>query len=212
MSVKIYVPCDAAAVSVGADAVAKSVAEEIAARRLNATLVRNGSRGMFWLEPLVEVETPQGRIAYGPVSVDSVAGLFDTGFLEDKPHALHLGPTEEIPFLKRQERLTFARCGLPIHCRSRITSATAAIAGSNERSSSCPRRLWRKSPIPGCAGEAALDFPLESSGARCSIRRPTKSILYAMRTKATAEPTRPHDHGGRPVRPDRRNHDRGYCG
>jgi formate dehydrogenase iron-sulfur subunit len=112
MSVKVYVPCDAAAVSVGADAVAKSVAAEIAGRRLNATLVRNGSRGMFWLEPLVEVETPQGRIAYGPVSVDSVAGLFDAGFLEGKPHALHLGPTEEIPFLKRQERLTFARCGI----------------------------------------------------------------------------------------------------
>ena len=90
----------------------ESVAAEIAARRLNATVVRNGSRGMFWLEPLVEVETPQGRIAYGPVSVDSVAGLFDAGFLEGKPHALCLGPTEEIPFLKRQERLTFARCGI----------------------------------------------------------------------------------------------------
>ncbi len=112
MSVKVYVPCDAAAVSVGADAVARSIAEEIAARHLNATLVRNGSRGMFWLEPLVEVETPQGRIAYGPFSVDSVAGLFDAGFLEGKPHALQLGPTEEIPFLKRQERLTFARCGI----------------------------------------------------------------------------------------------------
>ena len=62
MSVKVYVPCDAAAVSVGADAVAKAIADQIASRRLGASLVRNGSRGMFWLEPLVEVETPQGRI------------------------------------------------------------------------------------------------------------------------------------------------------
>ena len=75
-------------------------------------MVRNGSRGMFWLEPLVEVETPHGRIAYGPVSREAVAGLFDAGFLEGKAHALCLGPTEEIPYLKQQERLTFARCGI----------------------------------------------------------------------------------------------------
>ncbi|MGD0957812.1 MAG: NADH-quinone oxidoreductase subunit NuoF [Candidatus Acidiferrales bacterium] len=112
MSVKIYVPCDAAAVSVGADAVARAIAEQIASRRLGISVVRNGSRGMFWLEPLVEVETPQGRVAYGPVSVDAVSGLFDARFLEGKAHALRLGPTEEIPFLKRQERLTFARCGV----------------------------------------------------------------------------------------------------
>ncbi len=75
-------------------------------------MIRNGSRGMFWLEPLVEVETPRGRVAYGPVSADSVPGLFDAGFLEGKAHPLCLGLTEEIPFLKKQERLTFARCGI----------------------------------------------------------------------------------------------------
>jgi formate dehydrogenase iron-sulfur subunit len=101
-----------AALSVGADPVARAISTEIASRRLNAEVVRNGSRGMFWLEPLVEVETPAGRIAYGPVSTEAVAGLFDAGFLEGKPHKLCLGPTEEIPYLKKQERLTFARCGI----------------------------------------------------------------------------------------------------
>lgn len=81
MSVKIYVPCDAAAVSVGADAVARAVSEQIASRRLDLTVVRNGSRGMFWLEPLVEVETPRGRVAYGPVTAEAVTGLFDAGFV-----------------------------------------------------------------------------------------------------------------------------------
>jgi formate dehydrogenase iron-sulfur subunit len=101
-----------AAVSVGADAVARAVAREISIRNLDVTLVRNGSRGMFWLEPLVEVETPAGRIAYGPVSSEAVPGLFDAGMLEGKMHALCLGLTEEIDFLKKQERLTFARCGI----------------------------------------------------------------------------------------------------
>src|SRR5689334_9012689 len=101
-----------AALSVGADAVARAIGDQLSARRLDATIVRNGSRGMFWLEPLVEVETPKGRVAYGPVTVESVVSLFDAGFLEGKPHALCLGLTEEIAYLKRQERLTFARCGI----------------------------------------------------------------------------------------------------
>src|SRR3984885_7965564 len=112
MSLKIYVPGDAAALSVGAEAVAKAMAGHIAYRRLDASVVRNGSRGMFWLEPLVEVETPRGRIADGPVTAEEVPGLFDAGFLDAKPHRLYLGVTEEIPYLKRQERLTFARCGI----------------------------------------------------------------------------------------------------
>src|SRR5271170_1195496 len=112
MSVRVYVPRDSAALSVGAEGVARAIASEASSRRLDVTLVRNGSRGMFWLEPLVEVETAQGRIAYGPVSREAVAGLFDAGFLEGKAHALCLGPTEEIPYLKNQERLTFARCGI----------------------------------------------------------------------------------------------------
>jgi formate dehydrogenase iron-sulfur subunit len=109
---KIFVPCDMAALSVGADAVARAISEQVASRRIDATVVRNGSRGMFWLETLVEVETPNGRVAYGPVTANSVPSLFEAGFLDGKSHPLCLGLTEEIPYLKNQERLTFARCGI----------------------------------------------------------------------------------------------------
>ena len=86
--------------------VADAIAREAAGRGLAIELVRNGSRGLFWLEPLVEVETPAGRIAYGPVAAADVAGLFDADFLGGGAHPLALGPTEEIDYLKRQERLT----------------------------------------------------------------------------------------------------------
>src|SRR5215813_5039645 len=109
---KIYVPGDAAALAMGADAVARVIERNISARSIDAEVVRNGSRGMFWLEPLVEVQTPKGRVAYGPVTVESVESLFDAGFFEGKAHPLCLGLTEEIPYLKKQERLTFARCGI----------------------------------------------------------------------------------------------------
>lgn len=109
---KIYVPCDAAALAVGADAVARAIEQQIATRGSDAQVVRNGSRGLFWLEPLVEIETPEGRLAYGPVTAESVPELFEAGFLKGGPHSSLLGPTEQIPYLKRQERLTFARCGI----------------------------------------------------------------------------------------------------
>ena len=82
-------------------------------RGADVTLVRNGSRGLFWLEPLVEVETPHGRVAYRPGRARAMSpALFDAGFLPDAEHTLCLGLTEEIPYLKKQERLTFARCGI----------------------------------------------------------------------------------------------------
>ncbi|MFB2553565.1 formate dehydrogenase beta subunit [Ensifer soli] len=112
MTVTIFVPLDAAALALGADRVAARIREEIAARGLDARIVRNGSRGLHWLEPLVEVRTQKGRIAYGPVRPGDVASLFEAGFLDGGAHPLCQGRTKEIPFLAGQTRLTFARCGV----------------------------------------------------------------------------------------------------
>ncbi len=106
---KIYVPLDAAAKALGADAVADAIAAEAKKRGLDVTLVRNGSRGMVWLEPLVEVETATGRFAFGPVCANDVADLFEGGWQD---HALALGKTDDLPWMKAQTRLTFARCGV----------------------------------------------------------------------------------------------------
>ncbi|HTR87192.1 MAG TPA: NADH-quinone oxidoreductase subunit NuoF [Reyranella sp.] len=107
---KIFVPRDAAARAVGADKVAAAIAEEAEKAGLDVTIVRNGSRGLLWLEPMVEVETPAGRIAFGPVKRADVAGLVAAKFAAD--HPLCAGRPEDIPFLKRQTRITFARCGV----------------------------------------------------------------------------------------------------
>ncbi len=111
-SIKIFVPRDAAAVGVGAAETAAAIESEAARRGLTLHLVRNGSRGMLWLEPMVEVEVGGKRMAYGPVQAEDVAGLFDAGFIDGKHHALSLGETDEIPYFKKQQRLTFARVGI----------------------------------------------------------------------------------------------------
>jgi formate dehydrogenase iron-sulfur subunit len=112
MSSIIYVPSDSSARSLGSENAAKIITAEAAKRGIDISIVRNGSRGLFWLEPLVEVATTAGRIAYGPVQASDVAGLFDAGFLDGGEHPLKLGATEEIPYLKNQERLTNARVGI----------------------------------------------------------------------------------------------------
>lgn len=112
---RIYVPIDSSALSLGAERVAQAMQREAEQRGITIDIVRNGSRGMFWLEPLVEVETPAGRVAFGPVKPQDVAALFDAGLLTqgaDCQHPLCLGLTEALPYLKKQERLTFARVGI----------------------------------------------------------------------------------------------------
>jgi formate dehydrogenase iron-sulfur subunit len=111
-TVTVYVPRDSAALSVGAEEVAQAIAAGAKRRGVDVHLVRNGSRGMFWLEPLVEVVTAKGRVAYGPVAPEDVEGLFHEGFLEGRDHTLRLGPTDSIPWLAGQQRLTFARVGI----------------------------------------------------------------------------------------------------
>ena len=96
--VTIFVPRDAAALSLGAEDVARAIVAEAASRAIEIRLVRNGTRGMCWLEPLVEVETPAGRVGYGPVSKSDVAALFAAPFLAGGAHALRLGLVEAIPY------------------------------------------------------------------------------------------------------------------
>ncbi|MCC7547968.1 MAG: formate dehydrogenase subunit gamma [Burkholderiales bacterium] len=108
----VFVPQDAAALAAGADAVADAIVRIADERGQAVRIVRNGSRGMVWLEPLVEVATAGGRVAYGPVRAGDVASLFDAHFLDGGNHALLQGRTENIGWLERQQRLTFARCGI----------------------------------------------------------------------------------------------------
>ncbi|MDT3685385.1 MAG: NADH-quinone oxidoreductase subunit NuoF [Pseudorhodoplanes sp.] len=112
MSHRIYIPGDSAAVACGADEIAAAIETLAARNKIAVTIIRNGSRGLHWLEPLLEVETPKGRVAYGPVEEGDVVSVFEAMLAEGGEHKLRLGVTDDIPWLKRQTRLTFARCGI----------------------------------------------------------------------------------------------------
>ncbi|MBV8924445.1 MAG: NADH-quinone oxidoreductase subunit NuoF [Bradyrhizobium sp.] len=111
MKMRIFIPGDAAAIAVGADEVVAALEQAAQRRGLPIQIIRNGSRGLCWLEPMVEVATVKGRVAYGPVAPPDVPSLFEA-MASNGPHPLRLGLADEMPWLKRQSRLTFARCGI----------------------------------------------------------------------------------------------------
>ncbi|MFA5702790.1 MAG: NADH-ubiquinone oxidoreductase-F iron-sulfur binding region domain-containing protein [Advenella sp.] len=110
--IKIYIPMDSAAVAMGANELVAPIQEMALTQNINVEIIRNGSRGLLWLEPLVEIETPQGRIGYGPVTLEDLPDLFNAGWLSGQAHPLSQGITDDIPYLKNQERLTFKRVGI----------------------------------------------------------------------------------------------------
>lgn len=156
MIVTVYVPCDAAALSMGADA----VAEAISARGGDdVRIVRNGSRGMLWLEPLVEVQTDAGRVAYGPVDASDVDSLFDADFLSGGAHDLGHGLTEAIPYFANQERLTFARVGLIDPLDLTDYEAHGGLAGLRAALAMTPKDIVEVVTDSGLRGRGGAGFP-----------------------------------------------------
>ncbi len=159
MRTTVYVPRDAAALSNGAEAVAAAIAAEAQRRDAPVRIIRNGSRGLNWLEPLVEVATASGRYAYAPVGTGDVASLFEANFLAAGQHALSLGLTEEIPYLKSQQRLTFARVGVidPISLDDYI--AHDGYAGLKRALEMSPADIVQAVTESGLRGRGGAAFP-----------------------------------------------------
>lgn len=159
MSARLFIPRDAASVSVGADAVARAVEHEAARLGLELEIVRNGSRGAFALEPLVEVEVAGVRHAYGPVVPEAVPGLFAAGWLTGGPHALSLGVAHEIPYLKNQTRLVFARMGVTDPLSLEDYRAHGGLAGLERALAMTPEDIIAQVETSGLRGRGGAGFP-----------------------------------------------------
>ncbi len=171
MSNKIFLPCDTSALALGAEAVAAALETEVTRRGETMTLIRNGSRGLFWLEPLLEVEVQQQgtndcqRLAFGPVTPDQVESLLEAGLLNPqnstalRTHPLYLGPTEEIPYLKHQQRLTFARVGVVDPLSIEDFRAEGGFAGLDKALAMSAQAIVDEVKGSGLRGRGGAAFP-----------------------------------------------------
>ncbi len=159
MSVRIFVPMDTTARALGADEVAEVIAAQALERDIDIELIRNGSRGAFWLEPLVEVEGEGGRMAFGPVTVADVARLFAAGFPGDCSDPLALGPSQDIPWLQRQQRLTFARAGLSDPLSIEDYRALGGFDGLEKALEMPPQAIVDAVKESGLRGRGGAAFP-----------------------------------------------------
>ena len=153
---RVFISRDSTALSLGADRVAKALQQAAGA---DIELVRNGSRGLFWLEPLVEVETATGRVAYGPVQADDVPGLLAAGILAGKEHNLLLGNIEELPYFKAQNRLTFARVGITDPVSLEDYLAHEGYRGLRNALDMSPQAIVRQVTDSGLRGRGGAAFP-----------------------------------------------------
>lgn len=160
MTITIYVPCDTTALSLGADQVAQQIRDHASKQGTDINIIRNGSRGLFWLEPLVEVMTAEGRVAYGPVEPEQITELIAAGMLEGKSgHPLYLGVIEDHPYLKRQQRLTFSRIGItdPISLEDYL--AHDGFSGLKNAATLTPQGIVDEVKTSGLRGRGGAAFP-----------------------------------------------------
>ncbi|MGI3168044.1 formate dehydrogenase beta subunit [Pseudooceanicola sp. C21-150M6] len=150
---KLYLPRDSAAKALGADAVAKALRDMADTVGLEIELIRTGSRGMIWLEPLVEVDRGDGiRLGYGPATPAMARAILD-GTAES------LGPVEDIPFFKRQTRLTFARCGVIDPLSIPDYEAHGGLTGLRRALSMTAEAMVEEVKTSGLRGRGGAGFP-----------------------------------------------------
>jgi formate dehydrogenase iron-sulfur subunit len=150
---QVFVPRDAGALALGADAVANALAAA------GTAIVRTGSRGLYWLEPMIEVATPAGRVAYGPVRPADIAGLLAAGMLRGEAHKLRLGRPEDIPFLARQTRMVFARTGVVDPASLDDYSASGGLRGLARALEIGPAAVIAEVERAGLRGRGGAGFP-----------------------------------------------------
>jgi len=149
---KIYIPGDSAAQSIGSDLVAVAIAAEAAKRNLDITIVRNGTRGALWLEPLVEIEKDGKRIGYSNVTSDDAAAVLDGS----QPS---IGDVDNFDWLVKQDRITYKRVGIIDPLSISDYEAHGGFKGLTRAQSMSQAEIVAEVTESGLRGRGGAGFP-----------------------------------------------------
>ena len=176
-ALKLFLPLDSAAISLGADEVAEALEAEANARGLVYDLTRTGSRGMHWLEPLLEIERDGARYGFGPVAASDIPELIDALADPKNHHPLSLGRVEDIPFLKRQTRLTFARCGIVDPLNVADYAAHGGFKGLEKAAAMNNEAVIEEVRASGLRGRGGAGFPTAIKWETVSLARADRKFV-----------------------------------
>ncbi len=146
----VFVPADASAVAMGADDVAAAFAT-----LSDATVVRTGSRGLLWAEPLVEVETPEGRIGFANVTPGEAGAVLDGSIAAER----RLGVVADHPWLAGQRRVTAARIGVVDPASLPDYERHGGWAGLRRALTLTPEQVVAEVTESGLRGRGGAGFP-----------------------------------------------------
>src|SRR5262249_37914804 len=158
-SAKVFISRDSGALCVGADEVARALFKASETRGLDVEIVRTGSRGMYWLQPPIEGERPEGRIGHGPGKPPEIWRLLRARRREGGKHPLSLGLVEDIPFFKRQTRLTFKNCGIIDPRSVEDYKAHGGYTGLEKAIAIGPEAIVEEVVNSGLRGRGGAGFP-----------------------------------------------------
>ena len=145
---KVFVPADSSALSLGANEVANAF------EGTDAQVIRTGSRGMFWLEPLVEVETPAGRVGYANVEPADIPALLDNKLTQKS-----IGLVTDYDWLKKQNRVTFARVGVIDPLSVADYEAHGGLIGLRKALALTSEQIVEEVTQSGLRGRGGAGFP-----------------------------------------------------
>ena len=204
MRARVFISRDSGALCVGAEEVARALFKAAEKRGLDVEIVRTGSRGMYWLEPTIEVARPEGRIGYGPVKPADIDSLLDAGMLDGGKHPLSLGLVEDIPFFKKQTRLTFARVGIIDPRSLEDYKAHGGYKGLDKAIAVGPEAIVEEVVNSGLRGRGGAGFPTGIKWRTVAQTRPQQKYIVCNADEGDFRHLRrPHDHGRRSPRADR---------
>jgi len=173
MKPTLFIPADTVARALGADEIAAALTPHA------ASITRTSSRALTWLEPLIEVGTATGRIAYGPITPNDIPDLLAAGFLTGAPHPLRIGAIESHPFLARQSRKTFCRAGLTDPLSLTDYKDHGGLKGLAAAQSLAPEKIIKQVEIAGLRGRGGAGFPTAIKWRTAAATRAPQRYLIA---------------------------------
>ncbi len=143
---RLYLSNDTSSRAAGAERLAEHLRT-----RADVQLIHTSSRGAFFLEPMIERDSPTGRVAWCHVALDDLPNIImGTGGM----------PVDAIPYLAKQTRATFANFGITEPLALDEYQSRGGFKGLEAALAMAPEAIIQELKISRLRGRGGAAFPV----------------------------------------------------